>query len=106
MKTAKPWMHLLLGMDDEENAATLSNYDKELLKRKTIHVISTLKHMITSVSNNQQLTWMQACELACEEHLNVITVRTVMTWYRELHMGRPDSGLNSAAINKEKIQPL
>ena len=49
--------------------------------------------MITAVNNNQQLTWMQACELACEEHLNVITTRTVMTWYRELHMGLPDSCL-------------
>ena len=49
-------------------------------------MISALKNMVKANHLNQALTWKQACKLACEEYFDVITERTVMLWYRELHM--------------------
>ena len=34
IKSAHPWRHLLLGMEDIEIEATLSEYEKELLQKK------------------------------------------------------------------------
>jgi hypothetical protein len=58
------WKQLLLGADDDEVAATYSEYDREHVIEKARSLANALQVMYDKRKKSETGTWQQACEIA------------------------------------------
>lgn len=81
----EPWRKLIIGADDDEVAASTSDFDRDHVVRKARHIIDALRVLILRTEQGRPVTWKDACVLACEENYHRVGFRTVMMWYLDLH---------------------
>jgi hypothetical protein len=80
------WKQLLLvGADDEEVAATYSEYDRDHTIEKAQCIANALQVMCDRTKNGQTCTWQQACEITSRISCKGTHWKTIQLWYLELH---------------------
>ena len=81
----EPWLELILGADDPEVAASVSDLDWRQATVKSRHVIDALEEMRLSIESNLPITWKDACVKSGQRNYCGVGHWTIMAWYRDMH---------------------
>ena len=75
---------MILGADNQEVGATVSDFDKPHVSMKARHVIDALQVLVTKTDSNTPFTWKEACiKLSIRNYKNV-GWQTIIQWYQDM----------------------
>ena len=74
----EPWLELILGADDPEVAAPVSDFDRRHDAVKARLVIDALEEMRLSIESNLPITWTDACVKSGQSNYCGVSHQTIM----------------------------
>ena len=78
LASEEPWLELILGADDPEVAASVSDLDWRQATVKSRHVIDALEEMRLSIESNLPITWKDACVKSGQSNYCGVGHQTIM----------------------------